>query len=216
MLGYEDGRNPAKTKDVKNYRDGYQNQLHDQGVREHQAKVFGPGKVADLIEYLEREIEKSTGIKQCSLIADLAIVHYLWETWSRSKECGELESRQVDSASGTVRPGWTKTQQIEDSAVISVKKTDGFLQASGRLIGSMERLGCPIGNGFLFRPMNRKRNGFMDEPLKSDAMRRRIQKQLKAAGLFEGETLHSFCRSAVQHAADIEGYNVKRLMEFGR
>lgn len=47
-------------------------------------------------------------------------------------------------------------------------------------------------------------------------MRRRIQKHLKAAGLFERETLHSFRRSAVQHAADMEGYDVKRLMEIGR
>jgi hypothetical protein len=80
----------------------------------------------------------------------------------------------------------------------------------------MERIGQPIEDGFLFRPLNRKRNGFMNEALKSDAMRRRVQKHLKAAGLFEGETLHSFRRSAVQHSADIEGYNVKHLMEFGR
>jgi integrase len=216
MLGYADGSNPAKTEDVKNYRDAYRNQLHDRGVREHRAKVFGPGKVADLISYLEQEIEKAMGVKQCSLIADLAIVHYLWETWSRGKECGELESRQVDPSSGVVRPGWTKTQQTERSAEMLVKRDGGFLQASGRLISSMEHLGFPIGNGFLFRPLNRRRIGFWDEPLGSDAMRRRIQKHLKAAGLFEGETLHSFRRSAVQHAADIEGYDVKRLMEIGR
>jgi integrase len=216
MLGYADGANPAKTEDVKNYRDGYRNQLHDRGVRERRAKVFGPGKVADLVSYLEQEIGKTSGIKQCLLIADLAIVHYLWETWSRGKECGELESQQVDPSSGIVRPGWTKTQQTEGSAEMAVKKDGGFLQASGRLISSMEHLGCPVGNGFLFRPLNRRRNGFMDEPLRSNAMRRRIQKHLKAAGLFEGETLHSFRRSAVQHAADIEGYDVKRLMEIGR
>jgi integrase len=216
MLGYADGQNPAKTEDVKKYRDGYRNRLHDLGVREHRAKVFGPGKVADLVGYLEREIEKTSGVKQCSLLTDLTVVHYLWETWSRGKECGELEARQVDSENGTIRPGWTKTQQTEESAAIPVKKDDGFMQASGRLISGMEHLGCPIGCGFLFRPLNRQRNGFMNEPLKSDAMRRRIQKHLKAAGLFEGETLHSFRRSAVQHAADIEGHDVKRLMELGR
>lgn len=216
MLGYADADNPAKMEDVKSYRDGYRNQLHDRGVREQRAKVFKPEIVTDLVGYLEREIAKEIGIKQCILLADLAIVHYLWETWSRGKECGELESRQVDSDQGIVKPGWTKTQRIEPSAEIAVKKDDGFMQASSPLIISMDRLGYPIGSGFLFRPLNKSRNGFTYEPLRSDAMRRRIQKHLKAAGLFEGETLHSFRRSAVQHAADIEGYNVKRLMEFGR
>jgi integrase len=185
-------------------------------VREQRAKVFKLEKVTELVEYLEREIAKATGVKLCSLLADLAIVHCLWETWSRGKECGELESRQIDSEHGIVKPGWTKTQRIEPSAKIAVKKGIGFIQASNRLIISMEHMGYPIGNGFLFRPLNRGRNGFEETPLMSVAMRRRIQKHLKAAGLYEGETLHSFRRSAVQYAADIKGYDIKRLMELGR
>lgn len=47
-------------------------------------------------------------------------------------------------------------------------------------------------------------------------MRKRIQKHLKDAGLFEGETLHSFRQSAVQNAAEIEGYDVEKLMVRGR
>lgn len=43
-----------------------------------------------------------------------------------------------------------------------------------------------------------------------------MQQHLEKANLFEGETLHSFRRSAVQHAAEIEGYNVERLMKKGR
>jgi hypothetical protein len=53
------------------------------GVREHRAKVFGPKKVAkNLVCYLEQKIEKAREIKQCSLLADLAIILYLWGTWS--------------------------------------------------------------------------------------------------------------------------------------
>jgi hypothetical protein len=29
MLGFADAKNPAKADDVKSYRDGYRNQLHD-------------------------------------------------------------------------------------------------------------------------------------------------------------------------------------------
>jgi hypothetical protein len=80
----------------------------------------------------------------------------------------------------------------------------------------MKHFGCPIRNDSLFQLLNRRQNGFVDKPLRSDAMRRRIQKHLKAAGLFKGETLYSFCRSAVQPAADIEGYDVKHLTKIGR
>jgi hypothetical protein len=46
----------------------------------------------------------------------------------------ELESWQlVDSSSGIVRPGWTKTQQTECSTDMSVKRNEGFLQASRSL-----------------------------------------------------------------------------------
>jgi integrase len=204
MLGYTDAKNPAKTESVKNYRDGYRNRLHDQGVREQRANVMKPGKVADLAAYVESAIDKSDGIQRCCLIADLAIVHYLWETWSRGKECGELEARQVDSKGGIITPGWTKTQPTEGEDEIPVQRGGNFMQAASRLVTSMEQLGYPIGNGYLFRPLSRNRNGFENEPLKSDAMRRQVQKHLKAAGLYEGETLHSFRRSAVQHSADIE------------
>jgi integrase len=216
MLGYTDAMTLAKTESVKSYRDGYRNKLHDQGVVEQRAKVFQPSKVTDLVNYLEEKIVGESGIKRCCLLADLAIVHYLWETWSRGKECGELEARQVDAAAGTIKPGWTKTQRIEPSAEITMPKDSGFLEAASRLIASMEQAGEPIGHGYIFRPLNKKRTGFINEPLKSDAMRRRVQKHLKGAGLYKGETLHCFRRSAVQHAADIEGYDVKRLMEFGR
>jgi hypothetical protein len=50
----------------------------------------------------------------------------------------------------------------------------------------------------------------------SDTLRKRLQKRLKEAGLFDGETVHSFRRSAVQHAAVNLKYNVKQLMELGR
>jgi hypothetical protein len=39
---------------------------------------------------------------------------------------------------------------------------------------------------------------------------------MKDAGLYKGETLHSFRRSAVQGAAEFEGYDVQRLMALGQ
>jgi integrase len=80
----------------------------------------------------------------------------------------------------------------------------------------MEEAGHPIGMGNLFRPLNRRRDGSEEGALLANALRKRIQMHLKDAGLFEGETLHSFRRSAVQGAAEMEGFNVPKLMELGR
>lgn len=165
----------------------------------------------DLVRAIERQISESGGVIKCSPLMDLSIVHYLWESWSRGRECGELEQRQVAFEESLVRPGWSKTVRMEPSAEIPVGS--GFLEAATRLISSCEVIGQPIGNGFLFRPFNEQRTGFKNESMSSGTM---IQQRLKEAGLFEGETLHSFRRSAVQHAAEIEGYNVERLMQRGR
>lgn len=91
-----------------------------------------------------------------------------------------------------------------------------FLEAASELVKVLADQGLDIGvSGFLFRAQTRSRTGFEDKPITSSALRKRIQKRLQDAGLFEGETLHSFCHSAVQHAAIELKYDVKKLMDLG-
>lgn len=168
----------------------------------------------EFVAWLEGKISTTSGIARCSLLMDLAAVHYLWESWCRGKECGTLENRQIAFEDHIVRAGWSKTVHEEPSAEIAVGSN--FLRAAARLIIASEEIGEPVGDGFLFRPLNEKKSGFKKEPMSSGTMRRRIQQRLKEAGMYEGETLHSFRRSAVQHAAAIEDYDIKRLMERGR
>jgi hypothetical protein len=90
MLGFQDAENPAKQESVKSYTKGYRFWSKDKGVREKRAKVRNEKKVEHLVEYLEQGIARSEGISQCTLLMDLAAVDYLWESWARGKECGEL------------------------------------------------------------------------------------------------------------------------------
>jgi integrase len=84
-------------------------------------------------------------------------------------------------------------------------------------VKELEASGQPVGeNGYLFRSLNRGRSAFVDAPMTSNTLRKRLQKRLKEAGLFDGEIVHSFRRSAGQHAAVNLNYNVKQLMELGR
>lgn len=214
ILGKRPEENPVQTESVRSYREGYRNWLHDRGVREKRAKVFPESKVNDLLQWLQDQVKQKAGLEKCCALTDLTIVTYLWESWCRGKECGELEARQVRFETGIVEAGWSKTVRSEPSAEIPV--SGSFLEAAARLIGVCEEEGQPIGNGFLFRPLNSRKDGFKNEAMKTGTMRRRVQQRLKDAGLFNGETLHSFRRSAVQHAAEIEGYDVQRLMAGGR
>jgi integrase len=218
MKGWSDEENPVKQESVKNYCEGYRAWLKDNGVRERRAKVFKEDKVQALREFLEAEIARSSGIRKCTLMMDMATVDYLWETWVRGKECGGLRFDQIDTQAEQARPGWSKTVQSEPSSVIDLSAARGgrFMKSAAALIHEMESQGHPVGTGPLFRPMNKQRSGFNGEALSANALRKRVQQHLKDAGLYDGETLHSFRRSAVQSAAEIEGFDVTRLMALGR
>jgi integrase len=218
MMGRQDEANPAKQESVKAYYDGYKAWLRENGVRQKRAKILKEEKVNILTSYLEKEIDRSGGLRRCVLRMDLAAVDYLWESWARGKECGELRAAEVNFEDGVSEPGWSKTVHKEPSAVIDMTSSgrERFLVSATALIREMDRAGHPVNMGYLFRPLNRSRDGFEDKALSANALRKRVQLHLKEAGLYEGETLHSFRRFAVQGATEIESYNVPKLMALGR
>lgn len=223
LMGYEGRANPAKAEAVKAFCKGYEKSLHEEGVKVQRAKVFTEAKLDALLAYLARIIEESpSGLDRCVKLTDQAVVLYLWETLARGKECGELLYRQVEYGEQVAYPGWSKTVRKEPSARIplAAPEQEGrltFLEAALQLVSELDKTGNGIGeNGFLFRSLNRGRTAFVDAPMTSDTLRKRLQKRLKEAGLFEGKTTHSFRRSAVQHAAVNLNYSVKQLMELGR
>jgi integrase len=224
MMGRKDDKNPAKEESVISYREGYRNNLHSRGVREKRAKVMQvmkvkESKVNDQVDYLGKQIELAKGIGKIVLLMDQATILYFWESWARGKECGELKTRQINREDGVVFPGWSKTVREEPSGQVELtrsQKNVTFLAGSAELLAEMARQGISTGRGFLFRALNTSKTGFKDEPLKSGTLKKRIQQHTAKAELFKGETLHSFRRSAVQNAAEIEGYDVAKLMQRGR
>jgi integrase len=207
LLGFEGASNPARSELVKSYRDGYGNLLHQHGVKVQRAKVFTEAKLNALVDFLTSKLASTEGMEKCIVAMDRAVVLYLWETLARGKECGSVRQDQIDAAEGTVYPGWTKTIRHEPSARIELATPGAaermtFLEAATALVKILADDGHEVGeSGYLFRAQNRSQNGFENEPISSSALRKRIQKRLQEAGLFDGEILHSFRRSAVQHAA---------------
>jgi hypothetical protein len=56
MLGRDGSANPAKSKAVRSFKEGYRKMLHELGVREKKAVVFKEGKVEDLVRFLMDDI----------------------------------------------------------------------------------------------------------------------------------------------------------------
>jgi integrase len=193
LLGYEGSSNPARSELVKSYRDGYGNMLYQQGVKTKRAKVFSEDKLNSLVTYLTAKLGTVEGMEKCVLAMDRAAVLYLWETLARGKECGEVRQDQIDVSEGNVYPGWTKTIRQEPSARIELAAAgEGermtFLEAAAELLEVLSENGLEIGKtGYLFRSQNRSRNGFEKKPISSSALRKRIQKRLQEACLFDGE-----------------------------
>jgi hypothetical protein len=84
------------------------------------------------------------------------------------------------------------------------------------LVREADAIGQPITEGFLFRPLTRDRKNFRQEAMAAGALRLQVQKVFKRAGLYKGETLRSFRRSAAQHAVEIRGCTIEEAMRRGR
>ncbi|GAQ83653.1 hypothetical protein KFL_001560200 [Klebsormidium nitens] len=219
LLGYEGRSNPAKAEVVELFRVGYEKMLHEQGVKVKRAKVFTEEKLDGLLAHIAQLIRASRlGLARCVLLTDQAAVLYLWESLARGKECGQLQRQQVKLGEQAAYSGWSKTVRQESSARIRLAAPipEGrlaFVESAVQLLHGMEEGSFPVGeDGFLFRAINRSRTGFVNEPMSSDTLRKRLQKD---AGLFEGVIVHSFKRSAVKHAAVNLNYNVTELMDLG-
>jgi integrase len=223
LLGFEGRQNPAKAEVIKSFRDGCERMLHQEGVRVQRAKVFPVAKLDALLAHLRERIESlPVGLERCTAVMDQAAVLYLWESLARGKEAGKLVQDQVNHEDGAAYPGWSKTVRQEPSARIPLKEPSeegrlSFVEASVELAKELERFGDPLKeSSYLIRAQNRSKTGFSDGPISSSALRKRIQRRLQDANLFAGETVHSFRRSAVQHAAINLKYDSKKLMELGR
>jgi integrase len=160
-------------------------------------------------------------LDRCVLLTDQAVVLYLWESLAQGKECGQLQRRQVEfeeEAAYGVKQDHSEGAQRPNPSGSSHRGQPLDLCRGGRSSGPRdggERF-PHWGAGVPVSCHKQESSGFVNEPMSSDTLRKRLQKRLKDAGLFEGETVHSFRRFAVQHAAVNLNYSVKQLMDLGR
>lgn len=221
MLGRTGSENPVKGEIVRRYRDGHKRILYESGIKPKKAVVFEETKFNQLVEHLNKEIQRTQGTEKIRAMMDRAACCYLWESLARGKECGELREQQVRREEGVALPGWSKTVHEEPSRRVELhaEQASGgritFLGALAILLEETERTGHGSQKGLLFRPLNRRRNGFEDVPLQASALGKRMKKHFAAAGLYDGESMHSFRRSGAQHAVRVLGFTKEKVMQLG-
>jgi hypothetical protein len=171
---------------------------------------------------------------------DAAIVQYLWDSKRRPAELGHLGSQQVSKGSSSssgpgsnVRSAASSsyTLGLDLTATPTVSKLCHASQGSRRPapVELGGQVGQQLGRLFLRYSECLKRHGkslgrFMFSPLRADkqelqgdkglstsAMEQRVVGHLKRLGLYEGESLYSIKRGAMQHDFFVLGRSLQAI-----
>lgn len=218
--------NPCDSPIISLYRKGYKKALVEQGVVELGAIPMTAGKVQQLVQGCRARAASSQDSRiQLVYRRDALLWLYLWQSWQRGREAGQLTCSRLrwTSAGVNVSLGALKASQL---AVFSGSDFYAFSQSEFSFADALreftrfcEGLGIDLahGEGYIFRPLARDGSVAFETatPLTSDAMYERLIGELKEFQLYEGESVHSFRRGADRHAKD-SGMSQAERMAKGR
>ncbi|GLC41162.1 hypothetical protein PLESTB_001797700 [Pleodorina starrii] len=235
--------NPCLSSDVTIYRRGYQRQSGNAGYQERSAVPLTLAKYRRLVVYLYISAGAADGLARLVLLRDLLCFMYMWLTTTRGHDCGRLSLGDFRDPRDVGRPyggfplallqPWeaypagfhlvvsqlgTKTYQGRRAPPVRLAPVEEmgfcFVRTLAQYLGFCRRGGWPV-QGYLFRPLEPNQSGFSERPLGSAALSARLRLHLQGAGLYEGETCHSFRRGALQHARSV-GVPTAGLLELGQ
>uniref|UniRef100_A0A383WP94 Uncharacterized protein n=1 Tax=Tetradesmus obliquus TaxID=3088 RepID=A0A383WP94_TETOB len=223
--------------ELRTFKGGYANIMQEQGFQETSAKPISEAKLQQLVgqpveeadcyqQLTPQQQQQQPWHVEALLRRDACIAQYLWDSKRRPAETGQLQSAQVEvnlsaSSGGQVvtQPSVSKMCHASHSSrrprPVDVQGAAGqqlatlllqyqqCLQRSGRSIGT-----------FLFSPLQPNRLDLQeDQGLSTAAMEQRVIGHLKRLHLYEGETLYSIKRGAMQHAVHVCGVSLQAVGE---
>jgi hypothetical protein len=228
--------NPCDSMELRTFKGGYANIMQEQGFQQASAKPISEAKLQQLVGQLVEEADCYQQLTpqqqqqpwhvEALLRRDACIAQYLWGSKRRPAETGQLQSAQVEvnlsaSSGGQVvtQPSVSKMCHASHSSrrprPVEVQGAAGqqlatlllqyqqCLQRSGRSIGT-----------FFFSPLQSNRLDLQqDQGLSIAAMEQRVIGHLKRLHLYEGETLYSIKRGAMQHAVHVCGVSLQAVGE---
>jgi hypothetical protein len=213
--------NPVLSSEVGLYRQGYKNQVWREGYQEGSAVPMTESKYRALISFMDGLCDsKSSVVEQLCIERDVCLYMYAWESSLRGKDAGKItlqdffDSRGVlldlyslvdvvEGFSLCIIPNGTKTVKGRRAEAQCFDMTEDtqfcFLSRLLSYVHHCKGAGFPI-TTYVFRPLDGTRKGFKEQAYMSSGLWHSIVKYLTLAGLFEGETAHSFRRGGLQAA----------------
>ena len=229
--------NPCDSMELRTFKGGYANLMQEQGFLPTSAKPISEAKLQQLVGLL---VEEATAYQQLSpkqqqqqpwyiealLRRDACIVQYLWDSKRRPAETGSLQTSQLDisfnaSGDGQVQalPGISKMCHANRSSrrpkVVQVQGAAGQQLAELLLQYQqcLQRTGHNLGR-FMFSPLRADKQGLqVEQGLSTAAMEQRVVGHLKRLQMYEGESLYSIKRGAMQHEFFINGVSLQAVGE---
>jgi hypothetical protein len=222
--------NPCNSMEIRTFKGGYANEMQDQGFAPTAAKPISEAKLQQLVQQL---VQEATATQQqpnqpwyiaALLWRDACIAQYLWDSKRRPAELSSLQTAHVEvysSATGGSRvqagPQISKMCHASRGSrrprPVDVQGEAGqqLSQLMLQYMQYLQQCGQSLGR-FLFSPLQPNRLALQaDQGLSTAAMGQRMIGHLKRLGLYEGESLYSIKRGAMQHDYFIAGKSLQAL-----
>ena len=179
--------NPAKSREVQNFKVSYRSEVTSAGVREVSAVPLKPGEEEETLTHLVGAMAVETRpMHRAAMARDGAMRSLLWQTKMRGAEVGSLRISSLQLLDGQpagsrlfpghtfqpgevllVRPERTKT---EVGSRVQARKVSALVDPVlsptmwlHRLFVTAAAAGAPV-QGYLFRPMTPNQQGFKEAP----------------------------------------------------
>lgn len=222
--------NPCNSMEVRTFKGGYSNEMQELGFSPTAAKPLSEDKLQQLVQCLAAEAaEAQQRADQPWYVAvllwrDACITQYLWDSKRRPAELSKTQTAQVEVTSSAV--GSSRVQahpQISKMCHASqgsrVPRPVDVQGPAGQQLASLllQYMQCVQQSGrglgrYLFSPLHPSRLMLQTEQgLSTAAMGQRIIGHLKRLGLYEGESLYSIKRGAMQHDFFVAGKSLAAI-----
>lgn len=222
--------NPCNSMELRTFKGGYANEMQDLGFTPTAAKPISEAKLQQLVQQLSAEAQAAQQQAHqpwyvpALLWRDACIAQYLWDSKRRPAELGQTQTAHVEvSSSAACDSRVLATPLVSKMCHASrggrVPKPVDVQGAAGQQLAHllvqymqcMQQSGRALGR-YLFSPLHPSKQMLQaDQGLSTAAMGQRVIGHLKRLGLYEGESLYSIKRGAMQHDFFVAGKSLQAI-----
>jgi hypothetical protein len=213
--------NPCKARQVKMYlRDVKQEQVQSR-VQPRQAVPLFEDNLTQLVLFMDSILLRSDldTASRFTLLRDRAFFALDMQAWMRGADLPQTLTSGIlwfpDRSGWLFGYNWGKTLRTGDRHVFGLRRHHNVVICPIRMVTEYVQFSQQVGvdligpSSFLFRPIRDGR--VFNTPVAADALNSHMQLYLRAAGVFEGETLHEI-RAGGAISAALRGDSLQAIL----